>query len=1045
MSARSRSLTVVHGPFEALEDAFAARVAELKPGPKDAPLLVVAPSRVLADRLERLLAVEKGLPLMGVHFHTFHSLAAAVVEETGFPDAALVSDPVFHDAVVDRVLDRASSLGISKELRPKALSSAVRSSLRDLLDAGVDPALVAEHFGSTLLRDEEEAARLNALLALAAAYGRELEKLGVLAPSALARAAAEAAPSSALLGGFREILYYGFYDLTGLQLDFFHAVTTSFPSRLYFPHRAGHPAFRFAQDLFEQHLSGGALEPAGAAGNPGTALGEALDSLFDPARPAALRLNGAVSVVSASGERDEAWAAAKEAARMCAAGTPLSEIAVVARSLEPYRLQLAAAFAAEGLPLDLSCGEPVLRHPLAKAALDLLTLSERDLPARVVEDLACSPYFASADARRAERWRRLISALGIRAGWLQWRGKLEARAAGPVELMPRRVREGLPGELVPAADAKALWDFVAGAREAFSGPPAAWGDRCAAARAHLAAHLALPRDPSPAERDAWDAVTGALDELEAFDRLGEPCSWEDFLSAFERKLSRATRDAGDGLLGARGLDAMDLRGHRFSAVIVVGLKEKLFPRQVLEDPLLRDAARAVLRHPAGFWIGRKAAGHEEERLLFYLTVAAARDSLTLIYPRSDEQGKASVPSTYLRELCRAAGLPPPGEDGARRVPRQPAERLRSLPPELLTPREASLLAALDGRAPDAELAAADPGLPALTEALERVAALNDAGAPGRHDGLTSPPAEELAAWRKSGLSPKAFDLYAECPFKFFASRALDLGEREEAPGRGELSPRARGIVYHAALERFYGSLPAAVWESGADWGPAFDAALAAVFAENDWKELGVYPLLWESARLDMTARLRAFVSWDLERLKAAKYRPALFEKKLAGSPEGGAPGGVPWKGVADRVDADPVNRSFRVVDYKTKGGAHLKNMKKKVAEGKTHQLPFYAELAGSALGGPNWEFDGAELLFLEAEDDDERSEPLTAAEWKSARAAFLELAAARVDAIAAGRFPIRPEDGEHGVCSRCEFPALCRKSHAPTRARARKVVLPGEA
>src|SRR3989338_4902583 len=98
MKAERGGLTVVHGPFEALEEAFAARVRALAPKPGGRPLLVVAPSRVMTDRLERLLAVEKDLPLLGVHFHTFHSLAAAVVEEGGFPDAALVSDPVFHDA-----------------------------------------------------------------------------------------------------------------------------------------------------------------------------------------------------------------------------------------------------------------------------------------------------------------------------------------------------------------------------------------------------------------------------------------------------------------------------------------------------------------------------------------------------------------------------------------------------------------------------------------------------------------------------------------------------------------------------------------------------------------------------------------------------------------------------------------------------------------------------------------------------------------------------------------------------------------------------------
>jgi ATP-dependent helicase/nuclease subunit B len=1034
-------LTVVHGPFEALEEAFSAKIRDLKPAEGGKPVLVVAPSRVMTDRLERLLAVEKGMPLLAVHFHTFHSLAAAVVEEGGFPVASLVSDPVFHDAVVDRVLDRAPSLGIAKELRPKALASAVRSSLRDLIDAGVDPRQVAEHFGSTLLKDDEEAGRLNALLALLALYEKELSRLGVQPPSALVKQAAEYAPASLWLSEFSGILYYGFYDLTGLQLDFFEAVTNTRDSHLYFPYRQGHPAFRFSDELFEQKLTGRiSIALAGEAGQ--TALGQALDSLFDPSKPPFPVAVDRVSVISASGARDEAWAAAKETLRLLESGIPIHEIAIIARSLDPYRLALAEAFSAEHLPLDLSCGEPVLRHPLAKSALDLLTLRERDFPARTVEDLAGSPYFTAAPPKRAARWRRLVDALGIRAGWLQWRGKLEPRAGGPVELRPHRVGEGLEGELLPAEDVKSLWDFVSSLREKLGTPPATWSSRADEARVIVAAHLRLPADATGAERDAWSAVHDALEELSGFDRLGEACSWEDFLDSFERKLSRATRAAGDGLLGARALDAMDARGQRFRAVVMLGLKEKLFPRQVLEDPLLRDGARAVLRHPAGYWIGRKAAGHEEERLLFYLAVSSAKERLALIYPRSDEAGKASVPSTYLRELCRAAGLPAPGEHDTRRVPRQPLERLRSSPAAFLTPREASMLAVLEGGAPDPALRACDPGAEALTDSLARVAALNDRGPAGSHDGLTRPIAAELARLKKSGLSPTALDQYAACPFRYFASRVLGLAEREEGSDRAELTARARGLIYHAALESFYSSLGEREWSGDADWGPAFDASSEKVFSENGWQALGLYPLLWESVRIDMTARLRSFIQWDLERLRAAKLRPKLFETKLRGEPPEGAPGGVPWKGVADRIDAGE-DGTFRVVDYKTHPSNRWKGLAKKAAAGELHQLPFYAELAGAALEDGKAKFGGAELLFLEVEDGDERSAVLSAEDWGIARGPFLGILAERVEAIASGRFPIRPVDGQQGHCSWCEFPTVCRKAHGPSRARAARAEVPG--
>lgn len=1033
----SGSLQVFHGPFEALEDAFSARVAELRPKAEDRPLLIVAPSRALAERLERLLSVEKGLPLLGVHFHTFHSLAAAIVEDVGFPEGALISDPLFHDAVVDQALDEAPSLGIAKELRPRALATAVRASLRDLVDAGIDPVQLAENFGDELLRGEDdERARFIALLALLAAYEKKLAKLGVLPPSALVKGAARLAPESKWLASFREVLYYGFYDLTGLQADAFEAVTSSCPSRLYFPYRKGHPAFRFAGEIFEVKLAGRAPVDLTCPGGAGTALGPALDALFDPAAPAARVDPERVRVVSASGARDEAWAAAKEALRLCERGIPCGEIAVIARQLEPYRAALTEAFAAEGLPLDLSAGEPILRHPLAKAALDLLTLRRRDFPARSVEDLAASPYFQTAEPGRVALWRRLIAALGVRAGWLQWRGKLEPRARGPVELYPHRVREGLAGFAVPAADVAALWDFLAAVRDSLGGPPSPWSERAGQARALLAAHLGFPADPSPAEADARRAVADALTELEAFDRLGATCSWEDFLDAFEAKLSRASRSVGAGASGVRALDAMDARGHRFRATIVLGLKEKLFPRQIQEDPILRDAARAALRHPAGYWIGRKAAGHEEERLLFYLTVASARESLTLIYPRSDESGRAEVPSTYLRELCRAAGLPAPGEDDAWRVPRPPAERLRALAPAARTPAEAALLCALDGGDPPKALEEAGVPARALAEGFRLAAELNARGAAGPRDGLVPPPAAALAEWRKSGLSPTALDEYAQCPFKFFASRVLGLGEREEGTERGELSSAARGQVYHAALERYYRTLPEAAWTGRGDPLAHLEAILTVIFSENDWRALGLYPLLWEASRLEMSAHLRAFVDWDMSRLRAAGFRPRLYETKLHGEPEGGAPGGLPWRGVADRVDADEGGKRYRVVDYKTrKSGRWRKGLSRLAAEGESHQIPFYAALAARALGD-GWEFDGGELLFLESPEDEERAMTLTAEDWSKSRVPFLKTLTEKVEAISHGRFPIRPEDGERGHCSWCDFPTLCRKSHAPSRARA---------
>ena len=1028
-------LTVVHGPFEALEDAFCARVAELRPGPDRPPILIVAPSRAMLDRLQRLLAVERGMALLGAHARTFHGLAEELCAEGGWPPGEAVSDALFHDLLVDRVLDRTPALARDRALRPRALASSVRASLRDLLDAGVDARAVAESFGDALAADPEEAERLGSLLAALSAYEAELARLGVAAPSATVRRAAELAPRSSWLAGFREVLYYGFYDLTGLQADVFEAVTASRPSRLYFPYRRGHPAFRFADEFFEVKLAGSRREEVGGVGGAGTALGAAVDALFDPAAPPAPVREGRARVISASGERGEAWVAAKEAARFLSEGIAPSEIAVIARTLAPYRAALAEAFAEEGVPLELRCGEPILRLPWARAALDLLSLRRRDFPARAVGDLIASPYFSAASPARAALWRRLIEALDFGSGWRRWRGKLEARGGAGVELLPGLVAQGLPGFEVPAEDARALGDFLDGVRAVQGGPPSSWSQTARRARELIESALGRrPPEPTRAELDALAAIDAALSELALFDRLGEDCSWDEFLDAFERKLENTERDGGAGGGGVGAFDAMDARGRRFEAAILIGLHEGSFPRRVAEDPILRDGARAALRHPGGYWIGRKSAGHEEERLLFYLAASCARSRLTLVYSRLDEDGRARTPSIYLRELCRAAGLAPASGEEAR-APRPPGERLRWASGEL-TPRETALLCALDG-APVPE-ALEQAGVPArsLNARFELARELSAPGRAGRLDGLVGDLTPELARWRRAGMSPSALDQYARCPYQFFAARVLGLPQRIEEADSEAIDPAERGRLYHRALEIFHRAPHAAGSEGGAGEAAALEEAIAAALAPGAWRELGVYPLLWEIERGAMAEHLRAFARWDAGRLKAAGLSPRLIEAQARSRCDDEAGGGMSWRGVIDRVDVDEAARTFRVVDYKTRRSAAWKApLARLIGEGTSHQIPIYARLAAETLG-EGWSFDGADLLFLEAEDDGARASTLTADEWLLAREPFERALAARMDDIRAGRFPISPEDGEHGRCARCAFATVCRRAHGPTRARA---------
>ena len=93
------------------------------------------------------------------------------------------------------------------------------------------------------------------------------------------------------------------------------------------------------------------------------------------------------------------------------------------------------------------------------------------------------------------------------------------------------------------------------------------------------------------------------------------------------------------------------RGMSFDAVFVPGLAERLFPRKIVEDPIMLDCLRAELN--AG--LTTNAQRLARERLALGLAVGAAERRLFLSYPRFDlEQARPRVPSFYALEALRAA-------------------------------------------------------------------------------------------------------------------------------------------------------------------------------------------------------------------------------------------------------------------------------------------------------------------------------------------------------------------------------------------------------
>ena len=257
-------LRIVTGPFHPdLEHALVEEIRQLKAADPLAPLAVIVPSDPLRRRVKWLLCAEHQCALLDVHFLTFYQLGVCLIEEAEMEDPASAPASVrpefFFKELVHHLLrgqfGRNGAWAGLVEM-PGAWS-ALWSTLKDLKDAAVDAERAQEAVAQTAL-DLEPGSRtsLGRLLRLYRLLLEEKARLNVVDHDDLAVLARDRVPTSNFLRRQLRILYYGFYDLTQVQLDLFQAVARAYPTTLYFPLIKGDPGFLFAQRFFERYIHG---------------------------------------------------------------------------------------------------------------------------------------------------------------------------------------------------------------------------------------------------------------------------------------------------------------------------------------------------------------------------------------------------------------------------------------------------------------------------------------------------------------------------------------------------------------------------------------------------------------------------------------------------------------------------------------------------------------------------------------------------------------------------------------------------------------------
>ena len=545
--------------------------------------------------------------------------------------------------------------------------------------------------------------------------------------------------------------------------------------------------------------------------------------------------------------------------------------------------------------------------------------------------------------------------------------------------------------------------------------------------------------------------------------VSEETTRAEFLEALSRRLEGIAVPLGDDRAEAvEVIDAMAARCRSFKAVIVIGLHEGSFPRRAEQDAFLPDRVRAALSKKHKVRLARKAGRFDEERLLFRLTLAGASRRLTLVRQRSDDDGKPLVPSWYLEELQRTAGGRSAFEEI--RVPRLFLDQFGRMCEAgagalaYLTPREWREGLVIDG-ARDGKLwrlvsESGDGGL------LERaLAASDELGLPaktlGPRDGITGALPRFFGPMSERGFSPTSLQRYAECPFRFFASKVLGLEEAEEAEVAFEPQAVDMGTVLHRTLEVFFRRLVDAGCFAGRRKKAALDTgALLAETAEAVFAELGPRistgaPLVWERVRGQLLALARAYAAYELARLEKGGWTPVDFEVNDSAciSAAEGFPANVRGLRLFGRIDRlDRREREgrieARVVDYKFKSGAKRgaadNDLARGAVRGQRIQPPVYLLIAEDLIrkieGVETIEGARAEFHFLAPGWADG---PVVVKDFPpDCWSGELGLQVARtisriVGGIARGEWFVMP--GRH--CGYCDLSRVCRKSHSATRYR----------
>lgn len=657
---------------------------------------------------------------------------------------------------------------------------------------------------------------------------------------------------------------------------------------------------------------------------------------------------GDVEIIRAADARAEVHAVARRIRRLMMSGMLYRDMAILYRQPEVYDELIETVFPLYDVPVFISRKKPMLHHPLIEFSRSVLEAvadgwEYEDIFRAVKTDLLF-PHGADIPEwrDRADRLENFVLANGIRGDrWFdedRWKVK--------------RYR-GLEFHTnVQTDEEKAMEADLHLVRDAVREPLANFEARLR--RGRTGRDVAATLFTFMEDLDVFDKIVDLRKKEEEAGRLFEAAehdqawnTWIEVLDQFVLMFGDQERPLGEFIkILDEGFDTLEFarippsvdevtvttidisRLMDIEAVFVIGVNDGVLPKRIDQEGLLSDREREWFME-IGFELAPTTKMRlMDEQYMAYRAFTTASSKLFISYPAADAEGKALIPSLYIKRIGQLLPDTPeatvlndpagvPDEESWREYISHPRATLRHASMQMRLAEHGGELSApwqavIDYYLKDAYWSPIVGRILRPATGRKRTENLE----PDVTSGLYG---EEIAS------SVSRVESYFSCPFQHFANFGLKLKER----GEFTLDPPAVGDLFHAALKWIADETE----RTGKAWG-ALSATECLTLARDAVESISPYffnQILLSSSRYDYIKRKitrimqRTMLSLSRQ-ASASGFRPVAIEAAF-GPGEAFPPLRIPLRrgramqlrGRIDRVDAAEIDGTpyLRVVDYKS--------------------------------------------------------------------------------------------------------------------------------